>query len=199
MLLSPDRRGVRFPARAVAGADHRFFRSRLAHDPSAVGRGVLGRVGIDLPQLEAIPFEDRRAAVAMHLDPLRQPRIDAGRRLDGADRPVRELQQRYHVFYILPKTASYGGDRTILGFWRKLLGQNVLELEDPEAVCETIALAIGMMEGTIDLRKGADDLKEFGADTRTLQVAMTALAMAVCSSACCRAAPSARWRRVSAW
>lgn len=89
---------------------------------------------------------------------------------------VRELQQRYHVFYILPKTASYGGDKTILGFWRKLLGENVLELDDAEAVCETIALTIGMFEGTIDLHKGVDDLREFGADDRMLKVAVTALA-----------------------
>jgi hypothetical protein len=101
---------------------------------------------------------------------------------DGAERDiptadiVRELQQRYHVFYILPKTASYGGDAKILGFWRKLLGQNVLELEDPEAVCETIALTIGMMEGTIDLYAGADDLREFGSADSTLNVVMTALA-----------------------
>ena len=74
---------------------------------------------------------------------------------------VKELRERYHVFYILPQGASYGGDATILGFWRKLLGQNVLELEDPEAVCETIALAIGMTEGTIDLKAGTADLRDY--------------------------------------
>jgi len=101
---------------------------------------------------------------------------------DGAERDihttdiVRELQQRYHVFYILPQSASYGGDAKILGFWRNLLGQNVLELEDPEAVCETIALTIGMMEGTIDLYAGADDLREFGAADSTLKVVTNALA-----------------------
>ena len=48
---------------------------------------------------------------------------------DGGERDipvadiVHELQQRYHVFYILPQSASYGGDATILGFWRKLLGK----------------------------------------------------------------------------
>jgi hypothetical protein len=89
---------------------------------------------------------------------------------------VKELRERYHVFYILPQGASYGGDATILGFWRKLLGQNVLELEDPEAVCETIALAIGMTEGTIDLKAGTADLRDFGVADRTLAVVTTALA-----------------------
>jgi hypothetical protein len=89
---------------------------------------------------------------------------------------VKELRERYHVFYILPQGASYGGDSTILGFWRKLLGQNVLELEDPEAVCETIALTIGMTEGTIDLKAGTADLRDFGVADRTLKVVTTALA-----------------------
>ena len=88
---------------------------------------------------------------------------------------VRELQERYHAFYILPQGASYGGNRGILGFWRKLLGQNVLELEDPEAVCEAIALTIGMTEGTIDLKAGASDLRDFGVAEQTLQVVTTAL------------------------
>jgi hypothetical protein len=89
---------------------------------------------------------------------------------------VKELQKRYHVFYVLPKAAGYGGDRQILGFWRALLGQNVLELEESEAVCETIALTIGMLEGTIDLRAGVADLKEFGIADKTVQVVTTALA-----------------------
>jgi hypothetical protein len=89
---------------------------------------------------------------------------------------ARELRERYHVFYILPQGASYGGDAQILNFWRKLLGQNVLELEDPEAVCETIALAIGMTEGAIDLKAGTVDLRDYGVAEKTLQVVTTALA-----------------------
>ncbi len=89
---------------------------------------------------------------------------------------VKELQKRYHVFYLLPKAASYGGDRKILGFWRDLLGQNVLELEDTEAVCEIIALVIGMTEGSIDLSQGKEDLKEYAVDDRTLAAVTHALA-----------------------
>jgi hypothetical protein len=89
---------------------------------------------------------------------------------------VKELRRRYHVFYVLPKAASYGGDRRILSFWRRLLGQNVLELDDAGAVCETIALAIGMMEGTIDLQAGMEDLKEFSVDASTIQAVTHSLA-----------------------
>jgi hypothetical protein len=101
---------------------------------------------------------------------------------DGLERDVpvaeivKELKKRYHVFYILPQAASYGGDRQILGFWRKLLAQNVLELEEAEAVCEVIALTIGMTEGTIDLHEGTEDLKEFGVADETLRSVTSALA-----------------------
>lgn len=90
---------------------------------------------------------------------------------------VRELQQRYHVFYILPNAASYGGDREILSFWRDLLGQNVIELEDAAAVCETIALAIAMTEGTVDLNAGREDLEEIGVDPATVRAVTGALAL----------------------
>lgn len=89
---------------------------------------------------------------------------------------VKELRRRYHVFYLLPKAAIYGGDPQILGFWRTLLGQTVLELEDAEAVCETIALAIGIMEGNTDLRAGIKDWKEFNVSPATLRTVAHPLA-----------------------
>ena len=89
---------------------------------------------------------------------------------------VKELRQRYHVFFILPRAASYGSNPTILGFWRRLLGQNVLELAETEAVCETIALTIGMSEGTIDLAGGIADLKEFNVPSTTLKSVTKVLA-----------------------
>src|SRR5437588_62667 len=69
---------------------------------------------------------------------------------------VAELTRRYEVFYILPPGAAHGGDHTILDHWRALLGQHVLELDDPDAVCETIALAIGLCEDAIALADGAN-------------------------------------------
>ena len=89
---------------------------------------------------------------------------------------VKELTRRYHVFYILPKAAGYGGNPDILAFWRGLLGQHVLELEDSEAVCEVIALTIGMTEGTIDLPAGIADLEEYDVARGTLNTVTTALA-----------------------
>lgn len=79
---------------------------------------------------------------------------------------VKELQKKFEVFYIMPKGSSYFGGSTgtaILDQWRDLLGQNVLLLEDLDAVCETIALTIGVNEGTIDLEEGLDHLDDVGA------------------------------------
>lgn len=80
---------------------------------------------------------------------------------------VAELQEKFDVYLIRPGETSYrpgesSGDR-IIEAWRDLLGQNVIDLPDPNAVCETIALTIGLGEGAIDdLSEGLDDLKEVG-------------------------------------
>ena len=57
---------------------------------------------------------------------------------------------------------QYAGDPQVLGFWRDLLGQNVIELGDLDAVCETIALTVGLGEDAIDLDDGLADLSEVG-------------------------------------
>jgi hypothetical protein len=67
-----------------------------------------------------------------------------------------EVTRRWDTYYILPAGASYGGDTEVLGFWRSLLGQNVIELTDTGAVCETIALTIGLGEDSVDLAEGVD-------------------------------------------
>lgn len=73
-----------------------------------------------------------------------------------------ELQRTYHVYYILPAGSSYVGNTEVLGIWRKLLGQNVIELDDLDAVCETIALTVGLGEEAIDLAAGLADLADVG-------------------------------------
>ncbi|WP_433246774.1 hypothetical protein ACQPYK_45830 [Streptosporangium sp. CA-135522] len=75
---------------------------------------------------------------------------------------VAELTRKYDVYYILPAGAGHAGDGQVLAAWRGLLGQNVLELDDLDAVCETIALAVGLGEDAIDLDQGLNDLDELG-------------------------------------
>jgi len=75
---------------------------------------------------------------------------------------VAEVTARWDTYYILPAGASYAGDTEVLGFWRRLLGQNVIELADLDAVCETIALAVGLGEDAISLDDGLADLGDVG-------------------------------------
>jgi hypothetical protein len=75
---------------------------------------------------------------------------------------VAEVTRKWDTYYILPAGASYAGDREVLSFWRGLLGQNVIELTDLDAVCETIALTVGLGEDAISLDDGLADLADVG-------------------------------------
>ncbi|SNR69176.1 hypothetical protein [Actinomadura mexicana] len=77
---------------------------------------------------------------------------------------VRELRRRYDVYFIIPEGAYHAGNREVKDFWQGLLGQNVLYLDDLDAVCETIALTIGLAEDAIDLGEGLEHLAEAGSD-----------------------------------
>ena len=73
-----------------------------------------------------------------------------------------EVTSKWDTYYILPAGASYVGDAEVLGFWRGLLGQNVIELADLDAVCEIIALTVGLGEDAIGLADGLADLGDVG-------------------------------------
>ena len=88
------------------------------------------------------------------------------------------MQRKFDVYYIVPAGPATSATTAVLRTWRELLGQNVIELDDLDAVCETIALTVGLGEEAIDLDEGLDDLP---------------------TSAPTRAAPSARrWPRSAA-
>lgn len=80
---------------------------------------------------------------------------------------IAELQRTFDVYFIMPTAAGWGGDKEILARWRQLLGQNVIELDDLDAVCETIALTVGLGEESIDLDGGLADLVEVGSTATT--------------------------------
>jgi hypothetical protein len=96
------------------------------------------------------------------------------------DIPVRdlfaELQKRYEVFTLIPSGACHGADPEIRRAWQDLLGQNVITLEDPAAVCEAIALSIGLCEGRVGLDDGLADLRDVGVDEPVVDAVSVALA-----------------------
>jgi hypothetical protein len=88
---------------------------------------------------------------------------------------ISEVQRRYHLFFIFPLNASHGHDEDIQNFWRDLLGQNVIFLDDENAVSETIALTIGLTEDAINLAEGEHDLSSSGASHTAIKAAKKAL------------------------
>jgi len=113
-------------------------------------RGYLFMIGDEMPYPQVKP----REVNAWIGDELPQP--VAIRNL------VAQLTRRWDTYYILPEGAAYAGDGQVLGTWRGLLGQNVIELSDLDAVCETIALTVGLGEEAIDLDEGLADLQDVG-------------------------------------
>jgi hypothetical protein len=115
-------------------------------------RGYLFVIGDEMayPQVSARQVRDVIGSDATEQVPLR--------------RIVSEVTRMYDTYYLLPSGSSYAGNSTVLEFWRGLLGQNAIDLDDLDAVCETIGLTVGLGEGAIDLSTGLDDLRATGSD-----------------------------------
>jgi len=80
---------------------------------------------------------------------------------------IAELKRKFDVYFIIPEGAYHSGDDRLPEFWRTHLGQNVIRLDDLDAVCETIALTVGLAEDAVDLDEGLSHLREFGSDAGT--------------------------------
>jgi hypothetical protein len=127
-------------------------------------RGYLFIIGDEL----AYPRVNRREVARLIGDDL------------GEDVPLRqvvdEVTRRWDTYYLLPAGSHYAGNGKVLRFWRDLLGQNALELDDLDAVCETIALTVGLGEQAIDLDEGLADLDRSGSTAgRTVSRALAPL------------------------
>jgi hypothetical protein len=117
-------------------------------------RGYLFLIGDEMPYPRVNPREVKQFIGDNLTEPI------------GTEAIIAELQRTFDVYYLIPAAAGWGGDTEILARWRELLGQNVLELDDLDAVCETIALTVGLGEDTIDLDRGLNDLVEVGSTHR---------------------------------
>jgi hypothetical protein len=89
---------------------------------------------------------------------------------DGAqdDVPLKDIMsavlEKWNVFFIIPKGTNHFGDPELKKCWAALIGdQHVILLDDPDAVCETIGVAIGLCEGATTGDDLHHDLKDVGA------------------------------------
>lgn len=79
-------------------------------------------------------------------------------------RILAELRRSFEVYFIMPTGSGHFHNDKVRGFWDTHLGQNVIYLEDLDAVSETIAVTVGLAEEAIDLERGLADLAESGSD-----------------------------------
>lgn len=85
------------------------------------------------------------------------------------------VKEKWEVFFIIPNMTNHYGDPKLENFWKKHLGQHVIKLEDPNAICETIGLTVGLFEGTVSPDAMTKDLKDIGASADIIHVATTSV------------------------
>src|SRR5690606_11744940 len=122
---------------------------------------------------------DEKPYAKLRRDQVRQYVGDALKHDVAVEQVVAAVQHRYEYFHIIPTNTSHGGSFTVQDRWRRLLGERVLLLDDEDAVCETIALAIGLNEGVLaDVDAGVRDLHGAGYAAATADAAAAAGARA---------------------
>jgi len=89
---------------------------------------------------------------------------------------LEEAQRLYNVYHIHVNEASYRDDPQVLGYWRDMLGERLIVLDDYTAICATIATLIAVQHG-VDMK---DATAKFDAKTKGLVT--TALATVVTGS-----------------
>lgn len=82
---------------------------------------------------------------------------------------VREVQQRYELYVIIPARAQHGRELRMLQGWAEYVSQNVLRIEDADQIVARIAAEIGANEG-VDRSVVLDDLRSAGTDESALAV-----------------------------
>jgi hypothetical protein len=113
-------------------------------------RGYLFIIGDEAPYRRV-----KRREVARVLGERLQHDIPTGELVD-------ELTMKYDTYFILPNMTCHYDDPEIHRRWVRLLGQNVIRLEDPEGVSELIASTIGLAEEAVDFDGIDRDLARAG-------------------------------------
>lgn len=77
---------------------------------------------------------------------------------------LEEVQRAYHVFHIHINEASYRDSPLVLGYWRNILGERLIVLDDHNAIAETIASTVALIHG-VDLKTLLSTFDENTANT----------------------------------
>ena len=142
----------------------------LAHHTSTDSFEKRGKKGYAFFVADEVALDLENAHVTQH--------IGDGQPLSSltAKALAKALQEKWEVFILLIDNTSahlQGSEK----FYTSLFGKhNVLIIEDPASIAETIALALGASEGTLDLEDAKDDLKEIGTGADAAKSAIKAVA-----------------------
>jgi hypothetical protein len=60
---------------------------------------------------------------------------------------LEEVKRMYHVFHIHVNEASYKNDSKVLGYWKDLLNERLIVLDDHNRIAEIIASTVAVMHG----------------------------------------------------
>lgn len=108
-----------------------------------------------------------------------------------AEEVIALASEKWEIFFLIPKGTNHYSDPGLKARWDGLLNpQHVMKLEEPEAVCEVIGSAIGLMEGTVDGLGVAKDLADIGTAGHIVDAATAALDPLAKSTALAKAATS---------
>lgn len=86
---------------------------------------------------------------------------------------IAQSKERWEIFHIVPTQTQYRGANA--SFWREHLDERVIELDDMDLVCETIAGAISMMESATQASTAMSDIGLTGDAGRNLAQALSGL------------------------
>lgn len=76
---------------------------------------------------------------------------------------IAEASEKYEIYMLFVRSGNYvRHEESIKSKWQSLLPERVIELDDPEMVCEVIAGIIGVREGAVDHSGLVTDLKDMG-------------------------------------
>lgn len=87
-----------------------------------------------------------------------------------------KVLERWELYVIIPKMTSHFSDPKYSKRWRELLNERVLNLDDPNGICELIASTIGILEENADMDSLVGDLVGAGVSSSTAESVSRALA-----------------------
>ena len=86
-----------------------------------------------------------------------------------------EALKKYNIYFIIPALTSYYEDPQIKREWSKYIGERILYLDKPDAICELIASTIALNEGLIDMINLSSELEAVGTNKKAIAAVSKAL------------------------